>query len=82
MKTGKFSYVVVGCFVLAAIAGMVAAVALLTGRTGATDDYHIVYNNVAGAEFGTRVVFEGFPIGQVEKITPMNSELLHLGCRF
>ena len=73
MKTSKISYLIVGCFVLASIAGMVATIALLTGRTGATDEYHIVYNNVAGVEFGTRVVFEGFPIGQVEKITPMTS---------
>lgn len=70
MKTSRLNYVVVGSFVLAAIVGLIAAVALLTGRTGATDSYYVVYDNVTGVEFGSRVLFEGFPIGQVEEITP------------
>ncbi|MDA0240073.1 MAG: MlaD family protein [Proteobacteria bacterium] len=72
MKSSKVNYVLVGSFVLAVIAGIIGAMALLTGRTGATDAYHIVYKNVSAVEFGTRVVFEGFPIGQVEEITPIN----------
>lgn len=71
MKSSKVNYILVGSFVLAAIAGIIGAMALLTGRTGATDAYHITYKNVSGVEFGTRVVFEGFPIGQVESITPI-----------
>jgi phospholipid/cholesterol/gamma-HCH transport system substrate-binding protein len=71
MKNARINYVVVGGFVIAMAVGLVAAVALLTGRTGATDSYYVVYRNVAGVKFGTQVLFEGFPVGQVEEIEPM-----------
>ena len=70
MKTDRINYVIVGSFVLAMLVGLVVAVALLTGRTGATDAYHVMYRNVTGIKFGTQVLFEGFPIGQVEEIIP------------
>lgn len=74
MKSTRVSYVIVGGFVLAAIVGLVVAVALLTGRTGATDTYNTIYRNVTGVQFGTRVMFEGFPIGQVETVTPVQED--------
>lgn len=70
MRTSKLNYALVGLFVLAAIVGMVVAVSLLTGRTGATDSYYTIYNNVTGVKFGTQVVYEGYPIGQVTRVTP------------
>lgn len=70
MKSNRINYIIVGCFVMAIIAGLVIAVAMLSGRTGPTDDYHALYNNVSGVEFGTRVLYEGFPVGQVERVTP------------
>lgn len=79
MNTSKINYAVVGGFVLAMLAAFVVAVALLTGRTGATDTYHAVFRNVTGLKFGTRVLYEGFPIGQVERITP---EPVERGMRF
>jgi phospholipid/cholesterol/gamma-HCH transport system substrate-binding protein len=30
-----------------------------------------VYGNVSGLKFGTQVLFEGYPVGQVERIEPM-----------
>lgn len=70
MRTSKINYFIVGLFVIAMIVGLVASVALLTGRTGATDSYHAYYSNVTGVKFGTQVVYEGFPIGQVIEVTP------------
>ena len=61
MKNNRLNYVIVGAFVLLVLAGLVASVALLTGRTGATDDYFAIYKNVTGVAFGSRVLFEGFP---------------------
>ncbi|MCW8836856.1 MAG: MlaD family protein, partial [Rhodospirillales bacterium] len=49
-------------------------VALLTGRTGAADRYFAVYGNVTGVKFGTQVLYEGYPIGQVEEITPFSDK--------
>tara|TARA_B100000315_G_scaffold251128_1_gene285391 strand:- start:628 stop:1623 length:996 start_codon:yes stop_codon:yes gene_type:complete len=71
MKVGKINYVMVGGFVLAMLAGLVVSIAVLTGRTGATDSYFTIYRNVTGVKFGTQVLYEGYPIGQVEKVTPM-----------
>ncbi len=55
---------------MAMIGALVTSVAMLTGRTGAVDDYYTHYANVTGIKFGTQVVYEGYPIGQVEEITP------------
>lgn len=71
MKNVKLNYLIVGSFTLLVIAGLIVAVALLSGRTGATDEYHALYDNVTGVQFGTRVLYEGFPIGQVEEIVPI-----------
>jgi phospholipid/cholesterol/gamma-HCH transport system substrate-binding protein len=71
VKNNKANYLIVGTFVILVIAGVVASVALLSGRTGATDDYYAVYDNVTGIEFGTRVLYEGFPVGQVEDVKPI-----------
>jgi phospholipid/cholesterol/gamma-HCH transport system substrate-binding protein len=70
MKSPKINYFVVGLFVIASLVGLVVSIAVLTGRTGATDSYHAVYKNVTGVKFGTQVMYEGYPIGQVEKVTP------------
>ncbi len=73
MNTARINYVAVGAFVAAALVGIVVAVALLTGRTGATDTYYAVYKNVTGVKFGTQVLYEGYPIGQVEMVTPVTA---------
>lgn len=71
MNTPKMNYVAVGGFVIAALVGIIIAVATLTGRTGATDKYFSVYSNVTGVKFGTQVFYEGYPVGQVEEVTPI-----------
>jgi phospholipid/cholesterol/gamma-HCH transport system substrate-binding protein len=70
MRYSNINYVVVGAFVIGMIIAAISAVAVLTGRTGSVDHYYTVYNNVTGVKFGTQVVYEGYPIGQVEAVTP------------
>ncbi|NQW00601.1 MAG: MCE family protein [Rhodospirillales bacterium] len=70
MRYSKINYLVVGLFVIAMIVAAVGSIAVLTGRTGAVDPYYTVYDNVTGVKFGTQVIYEGFPIGQVETVTP------------
>ena len=74
MRSSGINYLVVGAFVLAMLVGLIVSLAMLTGRTGATDTYYTVYRNVAGIKFGTQILYEGFPIGQVEEVTPMPEE--------
>lgn len=71
MKSNKINYLLVGGFVIAMTVALVFVTAVLSGRTGATDAYFAIYKNVTGVKFGTQVLYEGYPIGQVEKITPM-----------
>lgn len=71
MRSNRLNYFVVGLFVIASVVGLVVAVAVLSGRTGATDNYIAIYRNVTGVKFGTQVMYEGYPIGQVESVTPM-----------
>ena len=70
MRSSKINYLVVGVFVCVMIGALLTTVAMLTGRTGAVDNYYTYYSNVTGIKFGTQVVYEGFPIGQLETITP------------
>lgn len=71
MNTARINYVAAGAFVAVMLVVGVVAIALLTGRTGATDDYYSVYKNITGVKFGTQILYEGYPIGQVEKVTPI-----------
>ncbi len=70
MRYSKINYLVVGVFVIAMIASAIVAIAVLTGRTGNVDRYFTVYDNVTGVKFGTQVIYEGYPIGQVETVSP------------
>ena len=71
MYKQKINYVIIGVFVTTMLAAGVGSVALLAGRTGPADHYFMVLDNVSDVKFGTQVRYEGYPVGQVEGITPM-----------
>ncbi len=70
MTDDRRNYVMVGSFVLAMVIALVVWLAVLTGRTGATDHYYIHYGNVMGLAAGSEVLFEGYPVGLIESIAP------------
>jgi phospholipid/cholesterol/gamma-HCH transport system substrate-binding protein len=70
MKSDRINYIIVGGFVILLLAGIVVSVAMLAGRTGATDTYYTRYEDVTGLKFGSQVMYMGFPVGQVESISP------------
>lgn len=70
MKRDNINYLLVGAFVLAMGVASLVLLLAVTGRSGPTDSYSVVYDNVAGLKYGTGVFFEGFRIGQVENIVP------------
>lgn len=70
MRNPNTRYAFVGFFVLAMLTVTVVALASLAGRGQSSETYHVEFANVAGLKFGTQVRFEGFPIGQVERIAP------------
>jgi phospholipid/cholesterol/gamma-HCH transport system substrate-binding protein len=71
MKGDRINYVVVGAFVLTMLGGMIVAIGVLTGRTGATDTYYTRYKDTTGLKFGSQVLYMGYPVGQVEEIKPV-----------
>jgi phospholipid/cholesterol/gamma-HCH transport system substrate-binding protein len=71
MKHENINYLMVGSFVMLVIAAFVVTMALLTGRGGETDIYTVYYENIAGLKYGTIVSYEGYQIGQVENIEPI-----------
>jgi len=74
MRNNKVNYFAVGSFVILMSVGLVVSIAKLSGQSGETDSYYAVYNNVTGIKFGTQVVYEGYPIGQVETVTPQQRD--------
>lgn len=74
MHNSKINYVAVGGFVLLVIVGLIASMMVLLGRAGPTDRYVAVFDNVTGIKYGTQVLFEGFPVGQVEDVSPTGEE--------
>jgi len=71
MRRHNLNYIAVGLFLCAMTVATVVSMAVLAGRTGSNETYAIVFDNVADVKFGTVVRFEGYPIGQVEDISPV-----------
>ena len=71
MYNQRSNYVTVGLFVTVMLAATVTALVMLTGGTGPRDAYVLIFENVADVKFGTQVRYEGFPIGEVESISPV-----------
>jgi len=73
MKHENVNYLVVGSFVLAMIAALVTSLTLISGRDGDTESYHVYYDSVAGLKYGTIVSYEGYQLGQVESVEPVQT---------
>ncbi|HET6621866.1 MAG TPA: MlaD family protein [Dongiaceae bacterium] len=70
MRSHFINYTTVGVFVAAMIVALLWALAQISGRTGPTDSYSILMDSVTDIDYGTLVRYEGYKIGQVEKIEP------------
>jgi phospholipid/cholesterol/gamma-HCH transport system substrate-binding protein len=71
MKHESVNYLVVGSFVLAVLAALIISLTLITGRDGDTENYNVYYDSVAGLKYGTIVSYEGYQLGQVESVEPV-----------
>src|SRR5688572_29066771 len=70
MRNHFINYTTVGMFVAAMIVALLWALAQISGRTGPSDGYAIVMDAVTDIDYGTLVRYEGYKIGQVERIVP------------
>jgi phospholipid/cholesterol/gamma-HCH transport system substrate-binding protein len=74
MRDDKRNYIVVGAFVIMMLVALIVWIAKMSGGTGAKDDYYIVYDNVMGLKKGAEILYEGFPVGHIEGISPVKRE--------
>lgn len=70
MKRDNVNYVLVGAVVAGAFVALLVALAIITGRSGASSSYIAHYRNVTGLRYGAPVFYEGYRIGQVSAIDP------------
>ena len=70
MQSGRINYLLVGGFVLLMVSGLVVSVALLTGHTRESDDYYTVLDDTSGLKSGSHVLYMGYRVGQVARISP------------
>jgi phospholipid/cholesterol/gamma-HCH transport system substrate-binding protein len=70
MKRDNVNYVLVGAVVVTGFVLLIAALVMITGRSGASVAYFTHYHNVTGLRYGAPVFYEGYRIGQVGEITP------------
>lgn len=74
MISARVNLALVGGFVVVGVVSLVLALAWLAGRQGPTDTYYTFYTNVSGLKYGSQVLYEGYPVGQVEKIQPIEKQ--------
>lgn len=74
MRDERRNALLAGGFVLAMLALLLVWIALLSGRSGATDPYFVIYQRVHGLRAGTEVFFDGYPVGVIDQITPLDGE--------
>ena len=72
MKRDTVNYFAVGAVVIGALALLIVILFRITGSSGASDDYHVYYSQVAGLKYGTPVYFEGYRVGQVGAVEPVH----------
>ncbi len=72
MGGSRTTYLIVGLFVVAMLAGATFALVRLSGWTVENDPYFTAFRNVSGIKPGTLVVYEGYPIGQVTGISRLS----------
>jgi phospholipid/cholesterol/gamma-HCH transport system substrate-binding protein len=70
MRRDTVNYMMVGSFVVIMAIAFVVLLFAVTGRSGPTDTYFVYYENVSGLKFGTGVFYEGYRVGQIERIEP------------
>jgi len=71
MRQENINYMMVGVFVLGMLTLLLVVLVELTGRAGTTDTYYAYFQNIAGLTNSTVVTYEGYPVGRIGDIEPV-----------
>lgn len=74
MKRIYNNYLLVGIFTIIIGGVFIFMLLQMSGQNKNTDTYHSYFNNVTGLGYGNPVYYEGYRVGQVEKITPESTD--------
>lgn len=73
MKNDRINYLAVGMFVLVMFGLLLAVLFRLTGTRGDTDIYYAYFDNISGLNRSAPVSFEGYPMGHILAIKPVQN---------
>ena len=68
MRDSRNNYLLVGVFVLTMLSALLVWLAVLSGTTQATTAYYMEFENVIGLSPGGQILFEGYPVGEIDDI--------------
>lgn len=74
MKRDTLNYTQIGLFVIAATVVLLYALARISGHTQKHDIYFTSFHNITGVKEGSPVSFEGYEVGHVDKVVPVQEE--------
>ena len=79
MRDSPKNYLMVGGFVLTMLSVLLIWLAVLSGTTQSSSAYYMEFNNVMGLSPGSQILFEGYPVGEIETIvfTPRLEESVY-----
>ena len=68
MRDSRKNYLLVGVFVLTMLSALLVWLAVLSGTTQSTTAYYMEFENVIGLSPGGQILFEGYPVGEIDDI--------------
>ncbi len=68
MRDSRKSYLIVGIFLLGLLCTLIVWLGMLSGITTATNRYVMEFENVMGLTEGAQILYEGYPVGEIEHI--------------
>lgn len=69
MRDDSKNYIIVGTFVLSMVVAVIVWITSVSGPADVSDDYHIFFENVYGLKEGVEILYEGYPVGLIHKIS-------------
>jgi phospholipid/cholesterol/gamma-HCH transport system substrate-binding protein len=71
MRRDNINYLAVGLFVIVSTSVLLASLYRITGQVGDSDGYYVYLQDVTDLNKGSGVTYQGYRIGNVEDIVPV-----------
>ncbi|WP_447968020.1 MlaD family protein [Nitrospira sp. M1] len=68
MRDSRTNYLIVGTVLVTLLATLVVWLGMLSGIAQPTNHYYLEFENVMGLTEGAQILYEGYPVGEIETI--------------